>query len=73
MLVECPKCGSNSKVIDSRKYAGAVYRKRKCVFCNFKFWTEETELDDNDRILKDMQACYKMKTRDKERSVSKYV
>ena len=41
--MECPECGGNTRVLDSRKYAGAVYRKRKCKLCHFIFWTEEIE------------------------------
>lgn len=63
--MECPECGSKTKVLDSRKYAGAVYRKRECKLYNFTFWTEEIEIDSNSKVIKDMYACYKMHTRDK--------
>lgn len=63
--MECPECGGNTKILDSRKYAGAVYRKRECKLCNFTFWTEEIEIDSNSKVIKDMYACYKMQTRDK--------
>lgn len=65
MVMECPECSGNTKVLDSRKYAGAVYRKRECKSCNFIFWTEELEIDNNSKVIKDMYACYKTRTRDK--------
>lgn len=63
--MECPECTSSTKVLDSRKYAGAVYRRRECKICHFIFWTEELEIDENSRVIKDMYACYKTRTRDK--------
>ena len=43
--MECPECGGKTIVVNSRKYAGAVYRKRKCVECNYQFFSEEMEID----------------------------
>lgn len=40
--MECIECDCyKTKVIDSRKFAGCVYRKRMCIECNKTFWTEE--------------------------------
>lgn len=65
--MECPECEGNSKVIDSRKYAGTVYRKRECKTCRFRFWTEETEIENDSRIIRDMLSYYKMVYRDNKR------
>lgn len=43
--MECPECGGKTVVVNSRKYAGAVYRKRKCTKCNYRFFSEEMEID----------------------------
>ena len=43
--VECPECGGKTMVIDSREYAGAVYRRRVCKKCDYRFFSEETEID----------------------------
>lgn len=44
--MECPKCGDQVKVIDSRvrqtkTSEGIIYRRRKCPVCNFRFSTFE--------------------------------
>lgn len=44
--MECPKCGNKgSTVIDSRKVETNVFRIRVCKTCNYKFYTEETEIE----------------------------
>lgn len=64
--MECPECGSGkTRVFDSRSYAGAVYRKRFCFTCNYTFWTEETELpEENKGIVRELYSALKMKDRD---------
>lgn len=42
--MECPKCGENTKVLETRKYIEFVYRRRKCKSCLFIFWTEERKI-----------------------------
>ncbi len=66
--MECPECSNKTKVLDTRKYSGAVYRKRKCKSCGFTFWTEEIELDKNADIIKTVQATYRMRSRDRARN-----
>lgn len=63
--MECPNCDfDKTKVIDSRPFAGAVYRRRICTNCNYSFWTEESEILD-DSIIKEMWAYHKMCQRSK--------
>lgn len=42
--MECLTCGGDTKVSNSIKYAGTVYRQRKCLDCSSIFWTEELEV-----------------------------
>ena len=43
--MNCKKCGSKSKTIDSHPYAGTRYRLRECLSCKAQFWTVEDEPD----------------------------
>ena len=46
--MECPGCGSNkTKVYDTKKCRGAVFRRRLCEQCGFKF--ESTEVVDDEK------------------------
>lgn len=44
--MECPKCDGKTKVTDSGKYIGSVFRQRKCTECGHRFWTEENVSED---------------------------
>ena len=55
----CPECNGGTLVIDTREFAGAVYRRRKCRNCGYKFYTEETEIDKSEEVLKNMRLFYK--------------
>lgn len=39
--MECPKCGKETSVLDSRRHTGTVRRRRKCPSCQHRFSTEE--------------------------------
>jgi len=41
----CPKCKGNTRVEQSQKVNEIVARKRVCVECGYKFFTEETEIE----------------------------
>ena len=41
----CPVCGGKSKVCDSISDCETVYRKRKCLDCNYIWFTDECESD----------------------------
>ena len=47
----CPICGEKTLVIDSASDCECVYRKRKCVKCNYKFITTEYECESNDKYM----------------------
>ena len=44
--MECLNCEEKTAVIESIKFAGTVYRRRRCTSCNYIFWTEELEIID---------------------------
>ena len=46
----CPKCESNTIVKDSRKVNNLVARRRVCKNCDYSFYTEEVEVDNNDAL-----------------------
>ena len=42
----CPVCGGKTTVIDTANDCECVYRRRKCLECEYKFTTTEQESDD---------------------------
>lgn len=49
--MNCPRCESpKCRVKDSRVVELNVYRQRVCRVCGYTFYTEETELDDNEGL-----------------------
>ena len=48
--MNCPKCNCKTSVQDSRKVEMNVYRRRICMECGYKFFTEETEIEDNSAL-----------------------
>ena len=42
--MNCPKCGSKAKVIDSRPYESYIIRRRECNGCKHRFTTYEISL-----------------------------
>lgn len=41
----CPKCGSDSYVIDSRDKPYGIRRRRQCENCGYKWTTLETRIE----------------------------
>lgn len=41
--MECPKCKGQTAVVDSRPMGNGVRRCRKCLACNHRFSTLETQ------------------------------
>lgn len=63
--MQCPKCGfEKSKVYQSGKFSGGVYRQRICLGCNRKYWTSEFPLD-NAMEARAFMATQKMAYRDR--------
>jgi transcriptional repressor NrdR len=52
LVVECPYCGSDSRVLDSRGVANQVRRRRQCLSCERRFTTYERLADPDIRVLK---------------------
>ena len=44
--MQCPKCGHDTKVIDSQREPTKVKRRRKCLKCDERFNTVEVSGDD---------------------------
>lgn len=47
----CPKCGSDTKVYDSRYKWDTVARKRECLKCGTRFQTREVPLEVYEEIM----------------------
>lgn len=47
----CPKCGEDTKVIDSRSETDSIMRIRKCVACDYRFKTIELDNDLFEKIV----------------------
>lgn len=43
--MECPKCAEDSRVLDTVKISGVVFRKRICKMCDNIFYTKELECE----------------------------
>lgn len=43
--MDCPYCGSATKVIFSRSEVDLVHRRRSCLNCNFRYNTVEIDCD----------------------------
>lgn len=48
----CPVCGGATKMPRTLGECDAVYRVRKCVECNYTFYTTELEQKDSEREYK---------------------
>jgi transcriptional regulator NrdR family protein len=44
--MNCPVCGGDTCVVDSRRNADNIKRRRKCLACKYQFPTLEIEEDD---------------------------
>ena len=58
----CPKCGANTKVMDSRCDKNTVHRRRKCTLCGQIFYTAETIAESGD-VFKKVYRNYKNRRR----------
>lgn len=66
--MDCPICESRTKVVDSRSYAGAVYRRRRCSTCGNEFITEEDILEEGgEDVFREIYSLLKMGQRDKKK------
>ena len=67
--MNCPVCGENTKVAGSKSDCDAIYRKRRCLSCNYVFYTEEFESVNNGieyhRLLREYEKSLKRHHRGK--------
>lgn len=42
--MKCPKCGCETKVVDSREYMDSVRRRRECLACGVRYTTLEQRI-----------------------------
>lgn len=47
--LECMECDGTMRVLDTRTYAGEVYRRRQCKTCGKTVWTVEVECTESER------------------------
>jgi transcriptional repressor NrdR len=43
--LDCPKCGANTSVIDTRPTLGGIRRRRECDECKERFTTLEQDIE----------------------------
>ena len=60
--MECLNCEGKTSVVETIKFAGTVYRRRKCTACKDSFWTEELEII-HKQAIRDALAFKKAKYR----------
>ena len=44
--MNCTKCGTPTEVIDTEKFSMYVWRRRRCLKCNYRMNTHENFVDD---------------------------
>lgn len=44
--MNCTKCGKPTEVIDTEKFSMYVWRRRRCLKCNYRMNTHENFVDD---------------------------
>ena len=66
----CPKCGSTTRVLDSRKYDDTKLRKRYCSGCNSKFITREVCDEEAEEMYREYLCISKMSYRDRKKEES---
>lgn len=49
--MDCPSCDAKTTVFETAKYEGDVYRKRRCLTCDYQFVTRETRTTDTEKMF----------------------
>ena len=57
--MNCPKCGAEVFVVDSRPIDGTTIRRRVCNKCHHRFTTYEVEKDQYNLLKKIMEVVRK--------------
>ena len=50
--MNCPNCGGDTCVVDSRRNADSIKRRRRCLKCKYSFATLEVNADGFDMLTK---------------------
>ena len=50
--MNCPKCGGKTAVTDGAKATDEIYRRRKCLVCDHRFFTIEYEVENDAEFYK---------------------
>jgi transcriptional regulator NrdR family protein len=50
--MNCPVCGGDTCVVDSRRKADSIKRRRRCLKCKYQFATLEVNADGFDLMIK---------------------
>ena len=61
---KCPNCDGRVKITESRRLDYNIYRKCKCLKCNFVFFTKESISDDAQDAINTFHREYYRNRRD---------
>lgn len=60
LKMKCPKCEGKTKVIDTvHGSSNEVYRRRKCLECDHRFYTQESEAVNNAAFKSEYWECHR--------------
>jgi transcriptional regulator NrdR family protein len=59
--MDCPVCGGETKIMETRKDCESVHRYRLCLECAYRFYTAEYEVKDRTEFSR--AICEKRKKR----------
>lgn len=66
--MNCPVCGGKTTVFNCRADCEGVYRRRKCLECDYRFYTTEEESDG--KMFNSLERKYLQNRRRKKRCES---
>lgn len=67
--MNCPVCGGKTAVVDCHADCEAVYRRRKCLECDYRFYSTEEESDG--KAFRSADREYRRKYQRKRRNAQK--
>lgn len=61
----CPKCGGKISVVQTiqNKETNETYRRKKCMFCRYLFYTIEYEIEHDEHIKKELNNLFNKNNR----------
>lgn len=54
----CPVCGGDVKVVNCCSDPDSIYRRRKCLDCDYEFYTTESELPESKGDFTDVKRRF---------------